>query len=176
MSWTDVLEILKYVLPSLIVMLTAYLVLSTFLSAEKDRKQMEVRAKNYKTSLPIRLQAYERLTLFLERISPNNLIQRVNKAGMNARDLQLALISNIRLEFEHNLAQQIYVSTNTWMMIVQVKEEIVSIINRTAAELPEAATGKDLARSILEYFINNEQAIPTQKALDTLKGEVKRIF
>jgi hypothetical protein len=137
---------------------------------------MELRAVNYKDSLPIRMQAYERLTLFLERITPTNLISRVNKPGMNARDLQLSMISNIRLEFDHNLAQQIYVSTKAWMMIVQVKEEIISIVNKVAAELPESATGKDLSRSIIEYFISQEQSMPTQKALDTLKTEVKKIF
>jgi len=176
MVWTDILEILKYTIPAVVVLVTAYLILKTFLQAEHEKRQLEVRVENYQASLPIRLQAYERLTLFLERISPNNLIHRVNKPGMNARDLQLALISNIRMEYEHNLAQQIYVSGNTWMMIVQVKEEIVSIINRCAVELPEAAQGKELSRRILEYFINNEQAMPTQKALDTIKIEVKKIY
>ncbi|MBA3648492.1 MAG: hypothetical protein H0W62_08080 [Chitinophagales bacterium] len=176
MNWSDVLEILKYILPSLVVMLTAYLILSNFLGSQKELKQLELRVENYKTSLPVRLQAYERLTIFLERISPNNLLQRVNKAGMNARDLQLALISNIRAEFEHNLAQQIYVSAGTWLMIVQVKEEIVSIVNRISADMPETATGKDLGRGVLEYFINNEQALPTQKALDTLKAEVRKVY
>lgn len=95
---------------------------------------------------------------------------------MNARDMQLALISNIRLEFEHNLAQQIYVSGPTWMQIIQVKEEIVSIINRVAVDMPETASAKDLSRRIFEYFINNEQSMPTQKALDTLKNEVKKIY
>jgi hypothetical protein len=61
-------------------------------------------------------------------------------------------------------------------MIVQVKEEIVSIVNRCAVDLPESASSKDLSRRILEYFINNEQSMPTQKALDTLKNEVKKIY
>ena len=67
-------------------------------------------------------------------------------------------------------------SAPVWMMIVQVKEEIISIVNRVASDLAETATGKDLSRAIIEYFINNEQVMPTQKALDTLKTEVKKIF
>ena len=86
MNWTDVLDILKYVLPSLITFLTAYVVLKLFLSGEKDRKELEVRADHYKDALPIRLGAYERLTILLERISPTNLLQRVNKPGMTALD------------------------------------------------------------------------------------------
>ena len=95
---------------------------------------------------------------------------------MSARDLQLSLISSIRLEFEHNLSQQLYVAAPVWIMIVQVKEEIISIVNRVASDLAESATGKDLSRAIIEYFINNEQVMPTQKALDSLKTEVKKIF
>ncbi len=176
MVLTYLLEILKYTLPSLITFLTAYFILKVFLEAEHEKKQLEVRIENFKTALPIRLQAYERLALFLERISPNSLIHRVNRSGMSALDMQLELISNIRLEFEHNLAQQIYVSGPAWVQIIQVKEEIVSIINRCALDLPEGSSGKDLSRRILEYFIHNEQAIPTQSALDTLKNEVKKIY
>jgi len=176
MSFTDVLDILKYTLPSLITFLTAYTILKLFLGGEKDRKDLELRATHYKDALPIRLQAFERLTIFLERISPTNLLQRVNKTGMTALDLQKSLIANIRLEFEHNLSQQIYVSAETWIMIVQVKEELVGIINRVALEVPETATGKDLSRAVLEYFISTDSVMPTQKALDTLKTEVKKIY
>lgn len=176
MQWSDILEILKYTIPALVVLLTAYLVLKLFLDGERERKELEVRAARYKDSLPIRLQAYERLTLFLERITPTSLLQRVNKPGMSAYDLQRALIANIRIEFEHNLSQQIYVSPEAWLLIVQVKEELIGIINRVASELADDATGKDLARAILEYFIRTESAVPTQKALDILKSEVKKIY
>lgn len=176
MNFSDVLEILKYTIPSLITFLTAYLLIKLFINGERGKRDLELRAAHYKDSLPLRLQAYERLTLFLERITPTNLISRINKPGMSARDLQLSLISSIRLEFEHNLSQQLYVSAPVWMMIVQVKEEIISIVNRVASDLAESATGKDLSRAIIEYFINNEQVMPTQKALDTLKTEVKKIF
>lgn len=175
-SVDTILEILKFTIPSFITFLTAHLIIKSYLKSEFEKKQLEVRIANYKESLPIRLQAYERLTLFLERISPVNLIQRVNKPGMNAREMQLAMISNIRMEFEHNLAQQIYCSSETWMVLIQTKEEIVSIINRVAMDLPEQASSKDLSRRIIEFFISNEQSVPTQKALDILKAEVKKVF
>ena len=176
MTWTDVLDILKYTIPSLITFLTAYAVLKIFVTGERDRRDLEIRAAHYKDALPIRLQAFERLVIFLERITPTSLLQRVNKSGMTALDLQKALISNIRLEFEHNLSQQIYVSHETWGMLVQVKEELVGIINKVALGIPDSATGKDLSRAILEYFIDNDQVMPTQKALDTLKMEVRKIY
>jgi hypothetical protein len=176
MNYTDWLELAKYTVPSLIVLITAILVMRSYTRTELTRRRIELRSQHFKDSLPIRMQAYERMVLFLERITPTNLISRVNKQGMSARELHLALLSNIKAEFEHNLSQQLYVSLSVWMMIVQVKEEIVAIINQAAAQLPESATGKDLSRSIIEYFINNEQVMPTQKALDTLKTEVQKIF
>ena len=176
MAWTDILEILKYTIPALIVFLTSYLIIRSYISGEIEKKNLEVRMNNYKEALPIRLQAYERLTLFLERVTPVSMIQRVNKQGMNSRDLQMALLANIRLEFEHNLAQQIYVSSEAWILINEVKDEISAVINRVAASLPEHASGKDLSRGVFEFYINNEQAMPTQKALDKLKAEVRKIF
>ncbi len=137
---------------------------------------MEIRSMYFRESLPIRLQAYERMTLFLERISPNNLIARLNKPDMTAHELHLTLIQNIKLEYDHNLTQQLYISPDTWIMIVQVKEELISIINRVAIDIPPQAASKELSRKIIEYFINSEQTIPTQKALNTLKHEVTKIF
>jgi len=176
MAFTDVLEILKYTLPGLVVFAAVYFTLDSYLASENKRKNMELRASYFRESLPIRLQAYERLTLFLERISPINLVSRVNKPEMTARELQLSMLQNIKMEYEHNLAQQLYVSPQTWLLIVQTKEEILSIINRVAFDLPPTATGKDLSRRLLEFFISSEQAIPTQKAIDTLKQEVSKIF
>lgn len=176
MQFTDVLEIFKYTIPGLVVFAAVYYTLNSYLASENKRKNMEIRSMYFRESLPIRLQAYERMTLFLERISPNNLIARINKSDMTAHELHLALLQNIRLEYEHNLTQQLYISPDSWMMIVQVKEEIISIINRVALDVPPQAESKDLSRKIIEYFINSEQTIPTQKALNTLKLEVTKIF
>jgi hypothetical protein len=176
MQFTDVLEILKYTLPGLVVFAAVYYTLNSYLSSENKRKNMEIRSLHFRESLPIRLQAYERMTLFLERISPNNLISRLSKPEMTAHELHLTLIQNIKLEYDHNLTQQLYISPDTWMMIVQVKEEIITIINRVAIDVPPQAAAKELSRKIIEYFINSEQTIPTQKALNTLKYEVTKIF
>jgi hypothetical protein len=176
MDFSAVLEILKYTIPGLVVFIAVYATLNSYLASENKRKNMEIRSMYFRESLPIRLQAYERMTLFLERISPTNLISRINKPEMTARELHLSMLQNIKLEYEHNLSQQLYLPPDTWMMIVQVKEEIIGIINRVAFDVPPMATGKDLSRALLEYFINSEDALPTQKALNTLKQEVSKIF
>ena len=147
-----VLEVLKYTLPALIVLLAAYLMIKQFLDNETDKRRYDERLKYYRDSIPIRLQAYERLVLFLERVTPTSMVNRVAKPEMSVRDLQLALIANIRLEFEHNLSQQIYVSGEVWYIITQTTEELITIINRVAMTLPDQARGRDLAKGIFEYF------------------------
>jgi hypothetical protein len=170
------LEILKYTIPGLVVFAAVYFTLESYLSSENKRRNMEIKSMYYRETLPIRLQAYERLTLFLERISPNSLISRINKSDMTARDLHLQILQNIKMEYEHNLSQQLYLPVDTWIMVVGVKEEIISIINQVALDVPPNASSKDLSRRIIEYFINSEDVIPTQKALNILKTEVSKIF
>jgi hypothetical protein len=170
------LEILKYTIPGLVVFAAVYFTLESYLSSENKRRNMEIKSMYYRETLPIRLQAYERLTLFLERISPNSLISRINKSDMTARDLHLQILQNIKMEYEHNLSQQLYLPVDTWIMVVGVKEEIISIINQVALDVPPNASSKELSRRIIEYFINSEDVIPTQKALNILKTEVSKIF
>ena len=97
----ELLDILKYILPSLVVFVAVYFVLISFLENDSKKRIMEIKLANQKTITPIRLQAYERIVLFLERISPNNLILRVSRKEYNAFQLQSSLIKTIRGEFEH---------------------------------------------------------------------------
>ncbi len=94
-----------------------------------------------KTITPIKLQAYERIVLFLERISTESLIMRTVKPGMTAQQLHSALIANIRSEYEHNLSQQIYMSNEAWEMVKNAKGTVIRIINNIATKLPPTATG-----------------------------------
>jgi hypothetical protein len=101
--WLQLLEILKYTLPALVVMITAYLVLNSFLKSESRKLDIQLRKETTKETLLLRLQGYERLMIFLERISPPNLMVRFDKEGMTAREFQQLLVAAIRQEFEHNL-------------------------------------------------------------------------
>ncbi len=171
----EILELAKYVVPSLVVFATAYLVLRSFLNNNYKKKYLELKLSNQKDSLPIRLQAYERLTLLLERISPNSLIHRVNSQGMGANELRNLLVSNIRKEFDHNVSQQIYVSPLAWNVIVTVKEELVSVINRVEASLPADSQSIELSKGIMHYYKESEK-VPMQEALDKLKAEARRLY
>jgi hypothetical protein len=168
-------EVLKYTVPSLVVFATAYYLLKMFLDKEAVKTQMQMRLDVQKISLPVRMQAYERLVLLLERIEPAGLLVRTNLPGMNAIQLQSALIQNIRSEFEHNLSQQLYVSTKAWEMVRNAREETIKRINTAAMKLTAEATSTDLASLILINDIDAEQSA-VKGALDLLKAEARNNF
>ena len=168
-------ELLKYTVPSLVVLATAYYLLKMFLDKETEKTQMQMRLDVQKVSLPIRMQAYERLVLLLERIEPAGLLVRTNLPGMNASQLQSALIQTIRSEFEHNLSQQLYVSTKVWEMVRNAREETIKRINTSAMKLTPEATSTDLASLILIDDIDAEQSA-VKGALDLLKSEARNNF
>jgi hypothetical protein len=174
--WVFLLEVVKILVPCAIIFAVTYTMLNLFFNKEYEKRLLELRAKNVEILTPIRLQAYERLVLFLERISPSNLIVRVNKPGMTATQLKTELIATINNEFTHNLSQQIYVSMQSWTLLKAVKEELINVINTTYAQMDhQHATGLDLAKGVFEVIIRKDD-VPTQKAIDFLKRELKLVF
>lgn len=173
----EILEILKYILPSIVVLLTAWLTISSFLKNEIKKKQTEINIASKEIIIPIRLQAYERIILFLERISPGSLIMRIHQSGMSAYQLQTALLNNIREEFEHNLSQQLYISSNSWSLVKNAKEEIVKLINTASARLNDmqAANGDELSSKIFEIALQMEN-INTTIAIENIKKEIRHLF
>jgi hypothetical protein len=138
-------------------------------------KTLEDRNARQKDSLPLKLQAFERLILFLERISPNSLLVRVHRGGMAASQLQQELVSTIRAEFEHNLSQQIYVSEQAWEEVKDGKEEMIRIINNAFSHVGANASGIQMSSQIFEQVLKMEN-IPTQKAIDFIKSEARKLL
>jgi hypothetical protein len=168
-------EILKYTLPSIVVAGLAYYLIKQFLEKDEHLQRHQLKLDMQKTMLPVRLQAYERLILLLERISPANLILRVNQPGMSATQLQSALTQALREEFDHNLSQQVYVSTRAWEDVKSAREELISMINSAATALPADATGADLATQVFTLSLQpGKQHL--QFAIDQLKQEFNQNF
>jgi hypothetical protein len=168
-------DILKITLPALLVMITAWLVIRHMLQDDQDRRRQDLLLQTVKTITPVKLQAYERVVLFLERISPESLIMRTAKPDMTALQLHSAMISSIRGEFEHNLSQQIYMSNEAWEMIKNAKETVVRVINTIATQLPPTATGEELSRSLIEEVMDMDTD-PCRAALNFVKAELGRIM
>jgi hypothetical protein len=168
-------NILLAVLPSVVVFLTAFYIIKKFMENEQRRTLFEMKTQSQKVVTPVRLQAYERIALFLERINPQNMIMRVHKTGMSGRLLQTELLKNIRAEYEHNLAQQVYMSSNAWKAVRAAKEETIKLLNIAATKVPDDATGTEYARIIFELSGQLEQS-PSDFALDFIKKEIKSLF
>ena len=171
----EIFEILKYTIPSLIVFVAAYFILKKFMDNEYRKQVFELKQSNLKQITPIRLQAYERSTLFLERIGMENMIKRVNKAGMKAEQLHAALITSIRDEYEHNLSQQIYMSSDAWEAVKEAKEETLRILHTAMASIGGKGNVMDLSTAVFT-ILEEEGTPPNQKAIEILKREVRRLF
>jgi hypothetical protein len=169
-------QIVGYLIPALVVFGTTYMVLRAFLDREHKMRLLEFRQVHLREALPVRLQAYERLTLFIERISLNNLLPRVRKQEMNVSEFRTALISNIRMEYEHNLSQQVYVSVDVWNMIRAAKEETISVINRNAMALLPELPGVELHKKIIAELAESDDEATGQKVLVQLKKEVMQLY
>ena len=165
----------KILLPAGTVLYAMFLVVKSFLTKELEKKLIDIKTKNTEIVLPIRLQAYERICLFLERISPNNLVVRLNNVSLSASQFQQVLITEIRQEFNHNLSQQVYLSDNSWEMVKNAMEDIVSVVNIAAQQLKSDDKSVDLAKKIFELMMekNND---PIAAALKKIKDEIRASF
>jgi len=169
------LDIMKFVIPALLVFIIAYTMIGKFLGQQMDKMKLEYRMQMKNDLIPIKLQAYERIVLFLERISLQYLIKTHNTKDISATALKSLMIAVVNQEYNHNLSQQIYVSSQAWTMVKIVKEEVIAIINVAYGNLKEGASGVDLSKLIVERLMETEEE-PTQKGIDFLKREVQLIF
>jgi len=176
-STTYLFDLLKTILPAIIVAGAIFLLFRQYLEKEQQRRLIELRLDTSKTTLPLRLQAYERLTLFLERISPSNILVRLSSGGQSAADYHRLLQQEIRAEYEHNFSQQLYVSPEAWANVKQAKENVLTMVNRAFHGLsnPTQLRGTELAKRILEGLMTDE-ADPTAQALAVVRSEAARLF
>ena len=170
MEISKIIELLSYTLPSVITGLVAYYFFLNHTRNEERKMKLAILKENQKHSLPIRLQAYERMTLFLERINPAKLLLRVTSVNDDKHAYAQSLINTIENEFEHNLAQQIYISEKCWNVIIASKNATIHIILKTA-EKEAVATAQELREATLKRML--ESSPPSATALAFIKEEVK---
>lgn len=167
-------EIIKILLPSAIVFLTAYYLVKNFLDHESRKRIVDLKLANQTVITPIRLQAYERVILFLERINPTGMVMRLNKTG-SAANFQGELLKTVRSEFEHNLSQQIYMSSKSWDAVVKAKEETIKLINVASVRVNADSTAMELAQAIVSVASQLTE-LPTKAAIDFIKKEIGKEF
>lgn len=171
----SIIELLKILIPAAAVLYGMYLTIQTFLQKQFEIKELDIKQKNIEIIMPIRLQAFERMILFLERISPNNLLLRIGSIEIQSIDYQRLLLKEIRDEFNHNIAQQLYISHDTWEKIRLAMNDTIALINTAASEVSPDAPAINLSKKIFEIILTNSQQ-PTADALRILKEEAQTLF
>lgn len=173
MTFIKIIELLSYTLPALITGGVAYFLLMSFFKNEENRRRFELLKENQKLALPARLQAYERVVLFLERINPAQLLLRVSPLNEDKVDYASLLIQNIQSEFEHNATQQIYVTSDTWEIIVKAKNSTIQNIRLTSLQT-DIENATKLREAILVNLTKSEA--PSAIAISYIKEDLKSIF
>ena len=173
MELTKILEILSYTIPSIITGVIAYLFFLAHTKAEEKKLKISLLKENKQYSLPLRLQAYERMTLYLERINPSKLLIRVTSINNDKNAYVISLISTIEQEFEHNLTQQIYISDKCWSIIIASKNATIQLIKKTAEDetVTNVTNAQELREVILQKLLKSTP--PSNTALAFIKDEVR---
>ena len=176
-----VIEILKYTIPGLVAFLTAWYLVRQFLKEEKEiliAKQAPAQTAKEKDHnvKQFRMQAYERLVLFCERISIPNLVFRMRTAQMTVQELHAAILLAIQQEFDYNVTQQVYVSNALWQIISIAKNDTIRVVNDITDKLDPDADSKLLANALFNFVEKQESGLATQKAIEAIKKEAELLI
>jgi len=165
------LESIAYILPAAVTGFVAYYMFKGMIHQQNSSKQLELMSQKRKDSLPIKLQAYERLLLFCERINPVKMLIRIQPLSNDTSGYLQLLIANIEQEFEHNLVQQIYISDENWTAIYAAKSAVINKLKQVAENSNSA---NDLRENVLIDY--SKTLPPTETAIAFIKNEVKKLL
>lgn len=169
------MEILAYSIPALVVLAATWLVMHKLFNNEQEKRLWELKRLSQKEISPIRLRAYERLTLLLERTTPDRMLMEMSLQEMTIPQVQQQLLRTIRLEYDHNLSQQIYVSDEVWDKIIHARDEMGAFVTAMAAGMPEGSSTLDYAKTLITAYSTNGET-PNSLALSALKEEAKTLL
>lgn len=174
MNFDNFTSALVIIAPTLIVAGGMYLLIKNLLERDYRLKILDARRLLQKEMLPLKLQAIERMVVFLERMRPESMVFRIMQQGMSVRELQLDLLTAIRTEYEHNLSQQVYLTPQSWAAIRQAKDEMIAMINVSADSVQADAKAMELSQKIFQSA--GTQITSIDKAIASLRSEVAQIL
>ena len=169
------LDILKFTLAGIGTVYAAFYLIKPYLDKAEGLQLMELKKAISNQTLPLRLQAYERIVLFIERVNPANMLVRLNGTGLSAAELYSVVASEIRTEFQHNITQQVYVSSRAWMVVTRVKDDTLGVVTNAVKALPETATALDLSKTVLAH-LSHLQDNPYEIALKIVREDMEALF
>ncbi len=168
-------DIVKYTLAGLGTVWVAFYMIKPYLERDEKIQLLEFKKAVNNQTLPLRLQAYERLVLFIERVNPANMLIRLNSTAYGAHELYGIITEELRNEYQHNITQQIYVSARAWSVIRRVKEDTLGIVNNAIKTLPSDASGLDLSKIILGQLSQLEDN-PYEIGASLLRKDLEDLF
>ena len=174
-------EAIPYILLAVVLFGGFWLILHTQFRNEEKKRQWELKRESQKAVSPIRLRAYERLALLMERTKPEHMLMELRQKDPEALvtwtvgQVQQYLLQTVRAEFDHNQSQQVYVSNEVWDAIIGSRDQTASFIIAIAAQIPQNATAQEYATALMTAY-NSNGLTPTEKALDMLKEEAKGLM
>lgn len=140
-----------------------------------DLKTLELNKESSVQLLLLRLQAHERLIIFIDRINPANLLVRIHQQGIEIATLQAGILNEIRSEYQHNVAQQLYVSNSTWNVIRKLKDDTIAMMNNAVQGLPKDANGVELSKAILQHMATISEN-PYDLTIELIKKDIQKLF
>ena len=170
-----IFQLCLILVPSGAVLMTAIFFMRKFNEREIHSIKLELKKERQKLFLPNQIEAYQRAVLLMERINPNSLLMRHNNPKKKASEMQLILLESIRNEYEHNMAQQIFISKESWDIIKKAKDETIRIINLAGEKTKKDAKSIELSSNIFE-IIKELESLPTEVAVNILKKEIQTLF
>lgn len=136
-------------------------------------KKQEINFLVTKSNSEIKLQALERMTLFLERLKPSNLVVKFDK-NLQPHEFVFLTEKNINEEFEYNASQQLYISKSSWQDIVTSKNNIIQLLKKTYEDLNENSKLEDFKTIFLMSYVNSEDYIAD--TIENLRQELNKII
>jgi len=150
--YSFLLDIVKYTVAGIGVVWIAFYLIKPYLDKQDQLQLLELKKSISSQTLPLRLQAYERMVLFIERANPANMLIRLGAGSYTAAELHALVVNEVRNEYQHNITQQIYVSVRAWGVVKQLKHDTISIVNNAVKALPENASGMELSKLVLAHL------------------------
>jgi hypothetical protein len=169
------LDLLKLTAAGVGVVWVGFYLAKPYIDRSERIQMLEFKKTLSNQTLSLRLQAFERLVLFIERINPGNMLLRLNARDYSAIELHTIIVDELRSEYNHNVTQQIYVTTRTWAVVKQVKEQTLGIVNASLREMSENASGIDLARAILVHVAEADES-PYDIATNIIRTDFEALF
>lgn len=169
------LDILKLTVAGVGVVWVAFYLVKPYLDKSQRLQVLELKKAADNTTLPLRLQAYERVVLLIERINPASLLVRLNNPAYSAADLHRLAIQEVNNEYQHNITQQVYVSSRAWGVVRRLKDDTAGLLNGTLRGLPDNASGLDFSRALLTHLSQLDNN-PYELAAGMVQKDLEDLF